>query len=593
MNDTHPLPHPLIISFVSGKGGVGKTMLAVACAKELSLNNRTLIIDLDFFNRGLTGLLGEGTRQCAEIDKPDFLTGEQTSDSETWKIVQVSKNLFHIYYPDLSQDDMQKFETLNVEVLKESLRHFVKEAAEKCECDCVVIDCHGGPDNSSFAACLISEHTLLVSEPDRITFYGTLNFLRQLKKAGATQDVDLRLVFNKVVPAFSGLFLTGFYNRLIRSEFSDRPLLGIFPLEVYLTKEFEKTPFLTSVYPYSWLAKKTRLMLYDLLSANHKDLLAPVIRSMPRWMRAYRRLSLGKTFPLLNISVIMPTIVTVGVVLMLFAIAFDAFFLRDRDRLMTNINAIRVLQCVSKDPYLAADSERVEHYLDSPYYDEHNIYERQLIDFQACRHPSGRSIYEEDRGALLDRAEVLSHLDPTSVPDQYRERFNAERERLINQSKLFLTLEKVSETIEPYFVFLGYLAVLWLILALLFTWTGELDKRFTYYFRLHRYPSMLVFAFTAPALWFSPLLIIAALLEPIGALLLRRQKASLFGSSLQPGVLLGLGAVMFGIVLAGQIYRVYRDVRYEHHYLEDLFRVVFLVYLVAMPYVLYREFIRR
>src|SRR5437763_3772597 len=98
MNQTAPTK-PLVISLVSGKGGVGKTMLAVACAKELSLNNRTLIIDLDFFNRGLTGLLGKGISECGEINKPDFLSGEQTA-SETWSIVQVAKNLFHIYYPD-------------------------------------------------------------------------------------------------------------------------------------------------------------------------------------------------------------------------------------------------------------------------------------------------------------------------------------------------------------------------------------------------------------------------------------------------------------------------------------------------------------
>jgi len=142
MSETQSFTHPLTISFMSGKGGVGKTMLAVACAKELSLRKRTLIIDLDFFNRGLTGLLGEGIRNCGQIEKPGFLFVEQSNDSDKWNIVQVSKNLFHIYYPDLSPEDMQKFETLNVDVLKESLQRFVAEAATKCECDCVVIDCH-------------------------------------------------------------------------------------------------------------------------------------------------------------------------------------------------------------------------------------------------------------------------------------------------------------------------------------------------------------------------------------------------------------------------------------------------------------------
>jgi cellulose biosynthesis protein BcsQ len=590
------LTKPLVISFVSGKGGVGKTMLAVACARELSLNNRTLIIDLDFFNRGLTGLLGKGSRQCGEIEKPGFLLGTQEAQVEKWNIVEVSKNLFHIYYPDLSQEDMQKFETLNIEVLKESLHKFITEAARKCDCSCVVVDCHGGPDNSSFAACLVADYSLLISEPDRITFYGTLNFLRQLRKAGATGDFDLRLVFNKVVPAFSGLFLTGFYDRMIKAEFGGRPLLGIFPLEVYLTKEFEKTPFLTSVYPYSWLTKKTRLLLYDLLSATHRGVLAPVIRSMPRWMRAYRRISLGKTLPLLNISVIMPTIVTVGVVLVLFTISVDVFFNRERERIRKDIRAVEVLQCISKAPKLAADQDRVSRYLDNIYFNDEsyngpNNYE-DLAPFHECmRRAEGSSSY--DYMDLMSEIPMLTqNADSSSVPEQYRPQFAAALQELKNPPRLFVRAQRVLEIIGPYFGFLAYLGALWLVLALLFSWTNELDKRFTYYFRLHRYPMMVFFACTAPALWFAPLLIIAALVSLVREWLLGQIGPRFHGSHLQAFILITLGSIMFIMVISSQLYRIYRDARYERHYLEDLFRFLFLIYLVLAPYLLYRTFMR-
>ena len=249
---------PLVVSFVSGKGGVGKTMLAVAFAKEMSLANPTLVIDLDFFNRGLTGLMGDG-ELIAHVLCPQFLRFEHVeAESEEWRLVLLSENLYHVSYPALSQREMQLFEELSVDKLKESLKDWVLCVAAECRAQCVVIDCHGGPDNSSFAACSISDYSLLVSEPDRITFFGTVNFLRALETVPGGERTDIRLIFNKVIPAFSALYLNSFYDRNMRHYFGDNPLAAIFPMEIYLTKAFEKNRFLTSVYPDSLLAKKTR-----------------------------------------------------------------------------------------------------------------------------------------------------------------------------------------------------------------------------------------------------------------------------------------------------------------------------------------------
>jgi cellulose biosynthesis protein BcsQ len=300
---------PLTLAIVSGKGGVGKTMLAAAIARELSRASRTLLVDLDFFNRGLTGLLQTG-KEVQIICKPDFLAQAETAEEEKWRILEVEKNLYHVSYPDLTEEDMRKFESSDVQELRRSLEAFILEAAEKCACNCVVMDCHGGPDNSSFAACLFADHALLISEPDRITFYGTLNFMRQLKRATKDEHPDVHLVFNKVVPAFSALFLQTFYRKHLREEFGGRPLLAIFPLEVYLTKEFEKTPFLTSVYPTSLLARKTQVLLYDLLNARHKTLLPAPVRNLPSWTRQYRQLTLGKQFFLFDLNLLMLLIVT-------------------------------------------------------------------------------------------------------------------------------------------------------------------------------------------------------------------------------------------------------------------------------------------
>lgn len=331
------LGNPIILAVVSGKGGVGKTMLSVSLAQELSLGAPTLLIDLDFFNRGLTGLMRSG-ETIRELKRPTFLPDINESDADAvhlvdsieqeplhqeeeddsafqldiWSLVKVSGNLFHLKYPDLVEKDYRFLESFPISEFVRELGNFVRSLARECDCEFVVLDCHGGPDKTSFAASHVAEHTLLISEPDRITLYGTLNFLRQLESSGEAGEPDVRLIFNKVVPSFSMPFLRRFYNQNLRSEFGDHPLLAVFPMEGYLTKGFEKNTLLTLVYPNSLLARKTRTYIYDLLALDHGDKVAAAITSVPRLVRWFRSVTLGKKFFLLSNNFATATIFAVG-----------------------------------------------------------------------------------------------------------------------------------------------------------------------------------------------------------------------------------------------------------------------------------------
>jgi cellulose biosynthesis protein BcsQ len=318
------LDDPLILTVVSGKGGVGKTMLSVAVANELSKARPTLLVDLDFFNRGITGLMAtlKNRKTGRRLEMPDFLrtteadpeAPEDPGDGADWVAVEIRKNLWFVDYPDLTQAEIRKFETMAVGELKAALADFLNKALKVTGCDCVVLDCHGGPDNSSFAACLISDHNLMVSEPDRITLFGTLNFLRQLWSASGDLRVDMHMVFNKIVPAFSPVFLRRFYDKYLKEEFGGRPLLAMYPMEVYLTKEFERTPFLTDVYPTSLLARKTQVLLYDLLAGRDEIYLTPRVRSLWGPIRVYDRSSLGKPTLLFDTDFVMQVMV-VGMII--------------------------------------------------------------------------------------------------------------------------------------------------------------------------------------------------------------------------------------------------------------------------------------
>jgi cellulose biosynthesis protein BcsQ len=290
-----------IIAVVSGKGGVGKTMLAVALANELSRECKTLLFDLDFFNRGLTGLLASLQSQIVNkaVNAPQFI--KQREDN-IWSIAEVSKNVFMVYYDDLVRSETDFLETHDTAELSKELLVYVEYLLKEASCEFAVLDCHGGPDNTSFAACAIATEAILVSEPDKVTLHGTLNFLRMLRQNIPDMSPHIRLAFNKVVAAFSSIFLTNFYDQYLRKEFAGNDLLAIYPLEIYLTKAFERMPFLTWAYPQSQLAIKTRLVLYELFHSEKEVHLPPQVAALTAVERFMARYYMGRWPRLLDLD---------------------------------------------------------------------------------------------------------------------------------------------------------------------------------------------------------------------------------------------------------------------------------------------------
>ena len=304
---------PLLLAVVSGKGGVGKTMLAVAIANEMAQGRRTLLVDLDFFNRGLTGLFASlvGRSPQRTLVPPTGLV--RAVDDSDWLVARVSDSLFVLSYGDVDKTSSTALEEMDVTVLAQHLRQYIGYVCELTGCEVALLDCHGGPDNTSFAACMIARHSILVSEPDKITLYGTLNFLRTLHAVIPEPRPDVRLVFNKVIPAFSARFLFRFYRQFLAGEFAPHDLLAVYPIEPHLTKAFEKTPFLTTVYPTAQLAEKTRLLLHNLLAASQPALLPAAIRHQSRTGRWLRTYYLGRWPRLLDVDVIMRIIAIVAI----------------------------------------------------------------------------------------------------------------------------------------------------------------------------------------------------------------------------------------------------------------------------------------
>lgn len=294
------ISEPTVVAFVSGKGGVGKTMLAVAAAREFSLQGPTLILDLDFFNRGLSGLLGAGTTASA-VQPPLFL---KDSDGDRWYAREVDTNLFALSFPDVEGVQLAEIDSADVSLLATQLNQWILDLSEQLHCQTVVLDCHGGPDHLSFAAVKVAQKTLMISEPDQITLYGTLHFLRRLGELSLETE-KVHLVFNKVVDSIRARFLFFTYNRYLRGHFGDKPLLALFPLEVYLTKHFEHHPFVTDDFPRSMLARKTQVMLADLMDGLEREVVPARARNIPRLVAKIWRTSFGRRPKIIDLDFVM------------------------------------------------------------------------------------------------------------------------------------------------------------------------------------------------------------------------------------------------------------------------------------------------
>ncbi|HWR83978.1 MAG TPA: ParA family protein [Candidatus Deferrimicrobium sp.] len=575
---------PITVSFVSGKGGVGKTMLATAFARELSKSSRTLLIDFDFFNRGLTGLLPRG-RQICSIPRPDFLRAEDEIQND-WAVIEIDDSLCSFAYPDLTELDMKKFATAPIQELSSSFEKFLLEAARASGCQAIVIDCHGGPDNSSFAAAIVSDHTLIITEPDRITLHGTLNFVRQLCKSASTRATHLHVVFNKVVTQFSGLFLKRLYDRRIKKEMKGAELLAIVPLELYLTKEFEKTSFLTDAYPYSLLAKKIRLIVNRLFPMEHRNLPQINRSRMSAFIGYIRTISTGRVPWFADKDVVMALIASLVVfgIILTEQWGSESFANYRTSDAIRNLSTIRsLIKSVDSDslamywqysdsmaralgdPVAAADlSEalfRIEYY--GGLFLEH--YYRSPSDFW---YGEDIAVMAQDFVRWADSVPTwpTRYLDTVVYAEiKYLKEFPEGDAGLLKQ--LARSVNKKDEIIVAFLV-------LWYVAVLVYSWHIVVDRRVTYHARLKHSTKLAGSMIVLLVLWFLPLCAVAA---AISGAQYNKWGADSF-LAVTPAF------VLFTTTILNQFWRI-RGLKLTREWRELCVRALLVSYLIGGPFV--------
>ncbi|MEM1221894.1 MAG: AAA family ATPase [Verrucomicrobiota bacterium] len=268
-----------VICVASGKGGVGKTSISLSIANELAKGARILVVDLDYFNRGVSGMLIDDSTVASE-GAPFLL--QQNVESPVLLVQSANKsNIFIAPCGEMDVAQMQSIERESPLGIRQRLAQLLQNLVNQHKIDVVLLDAHGGPDYLSFCAASLATKTILVSDPDKVTLHGTFNFLARLedylKETGAEDWPSLHLLFNRVSSAFSYQGLDKLYRESLL-EWMDQPLLGVVPFQPDIFESFANAPFITDLFPSSLFARKIRLIVFKLFSGEFEHLLSAKIK---------------------------------------------------------------------------------------------------------------------------------------------------------------------------------------------------------------------------------------------------------------------------------------------------------------------------
>jgi cellulose biosynthesis protein BcsQ len=276
--------YPVTLTIASGKGGVGKTCLSANLAYIFSKCGRTLLVDLDLQNQGCTSLIMKSEEIKAD-SVFSTLKNETCSEPVTHRLRDNLDFLPAISF-DSPPTQTQILDVLHSPSLAKGLDGFV--ASISSQYDYIIFDCHGGVDELSRAAFFHSTDTLIVTEPDGVTFAGTLELLRfygaRFTNAGKLGDFrrngdndefvaprrpNMRMIVNRLRGNLSFRSLSKLYAPYFELDSQDMgPLLIYIPTEDLLSESFGEVPFFVELLPKSIFAKKLYYLMFLILRSE-------------------------------------------------------------------------------------------------------------------------------------------------------------------------------------------------------------------------------------------------------------------------------------------------------------------------------------
>ncbi|KAF1061569.1 Iron-sulfur cluster carrier protein [Burkholderia gladioli] len=184
-----------IINIVSGKGGTGKTLLACVLADLLGNQStkKVVVVDLDFFVRGLTSLLYFHSDERLHLTRKDqlpvasYFIDKSPLNTERARIALLKYRSFEVV-PAVSRiDERLNFQDIGPDT-KDQACHILGKILKSIpeEYEYIILDSRAGYDELIAATHELSDVSLCVEEPDPISKVTADNLIAQLSADSQT-----------------------------------------------------------------------------------------------------------------------------------------------------------------------------------------------------------------------------------------------------------------------------------------------------------------------------------------------------------------------------------------------------------------------
>ena len=229
-------------SFISGKGGVGKTTLAINSARLISRKSNVLLIDCDIINRGATYLIFPQENDRSLNDK--FITISNIISNENYELLIKNRNLTKIrdrlfFIPVGYLNDNQKINTNNEKEIKVFLEK-IEKIAEICNIEVVIFDCSPTLDNLIGNITKNTEFNLLITETTNVAFRGTEHLKSQLLEFYKVNPDTIHIILNKADEDYLFSELGSKYKNAIEKLLKVIDVIGIIPATVRTDSDVRK-----------------------------------------------------------------------------------------------------------------------------------------------------------------------------------------------------------------------------------------------------------------------------------------------------------------------------------------------------------------